>query len=415
MSRTGGGRGFNYVLGLVNFVAVFCIVWILWYVFMHPNGIMKLYTPMYGFSLVAVFLCSIVLLSKVADCYPFRASSAEVSVRIGKGIVLTAASVVLMLVITYGLFWGFIGKYGVAYFSPQSIVAGGGAGAEPLNARENASTAIIYFSAAFLWWALVWDEGFGKWPWTENCRPVIVWSKLVSVVFLTIITYVILFHPHVCYLFHPPQNKAGVEPWWSSFAGTGSAFFSLGLILCALCWVIVSDLLWDGYPWGILARNGEGTFLKGIFTLVGTLALGVVTYVILLKIMNVYWMEPFEGGQYTDAPYFRYLHAGEISGFIILAAFILKTYFNNVPNFSNLLTSAVFRTVIALVGGALIWLFYYSSATTYVLGKVPGIAQPDDTPLVWTMLFISVIMIQAEFFEGWPLSPRHSDPPDEEI
>jgi amino acid transporter, AAT family len=47
-------------------------------------------------------------------------------------------------------------------------------------------------------------------------------------------------------------------------------------------------------------------------------------------------------------------------------------------------------------------LFYYSPATTFMLGKAPGIAQPDDTPLVWTLLFLSVIMLQAEFFQRRP-------------
>ena len=44
--------------------------------------------------------------------------------------------------------------------------------------------------------------------------------------------------------------------------------------------------------------------------------------------MNYFWDEAFVGGQYTDGPDFRYIHAGEISGFLMLAAFIWKNYFN---------------------------------------------------------------------------------------
>ena len=68
------GRPFNYLAGLFNFAVVFCFVWFLWYVFMHPSGVMKLYTPMYGFALVVLFLCSIVLISKVMDFFPFSES-----------------------------------------------------------------------------------------------------------------------------------------------------------------------------------------------------------------------------------------------------------------------------------------------------------------------------------------------------
>ena len=54
---------FNYFFGLINLVAVFVIVWFLWYVFMNPDGVMRLYTPMYGFALVAVFVSAIILMA----------------------------------------------------------------------------------------------------------------------------------------------------------------------------------------------------------------------------------------------------------------------------------------------------------------------------------------------------------------
>jgi amino acid transporter, AAT family len=407
MDRTEMVSGRDYVVGGISFVAVFCIVWLIWYVVMHPDGVMKLYTPMYGFSLAVVFLAVVVLMSRVLDLSPSSETSAPGTAGIGQGILLTAVAVVLTLIVTYGVFWGFIGRLGVAYFSPQSIVASGGTGAEPFVARENASTAIIYFCSAFLWWALTWKAGFGEWPWIAVGRGVLAWSRFSSVMLFTVITYVVLFHPHVCYLFYPPQNKAGVEPWWASFAGTGSAFFSLGLILCALAWVVITDLCWEGYPWKALDKNGRGSFLKGLFTLLGTFVLGLVTFVVLLKIMNYYWMEPFEGGQYTDAPYFRYLHAGEFAGFLMLAAFILKTYFTNFPHGGAPATRGLIRTGIVLVGAIVIRWFYYSAASTLVLGKVPGIAQPDDTPLVWTILFLSVIMVHADFFESRPMRAQH--------
>ena len=64
-------KNFNYFFGLLNLAAVFCIVWFLWYIFMNPNTVMKLYTPMYGFSLVVVFLSGIILMTKVIDYSAF--------------------------------------------------------------------------------------------------------------------------------------------------------------------------------------------------------------------------------------------------------------------------------------------------------------------------------------------------------
>jgi len=396
-------KNFNYLFGAINLAVIFCIVWLLWYVFMHPNAVMRLYTPMYGFSLIVVFLSAIVLMNNVAGYYPFPQRSSEGFGLFLRGIILTAVSILLMLVLVYGFFWGFIGKFGIAYFSPQSIIASGGSGAEIFVARENASTAIVYFCTTFLWLAIFWRVGFNRWPWHNDSRGVLAWSRLFAILFFVSITYAVLFHPHVCHLFYPAQSKAGVEPWWAEFAGTGSAFFSLGLVLCTLFWIISSDLLWEGYPWKLLEKDGEGTFLKGVVAFFVTLAMGIFLLFILFKVMNYFWDEAFMGGQYTDGPNFRYIHAGEIGGFFILSAFILKYYFNNFPNFGGMWSRAILRTIISLIGGLLIYLFYFSAAATFFLGKVPGFAQPDDTPLVWTILFLCVIMVQHDFFEGWPL------------
>lgn len=394
------------LFGLVNLVVAFALVWLLWYVFLHPNGVMALYTPMYGFSLIVVFVSAIVLIAKVIDCYPLGETAMG---DLPRGCVLTAAALILTWVLVYGFFWGFIGRFGITYFSPHSIVRAGGTGAEIFNARENASTAIVYVFTAFLWVAMLWSVGFGKWPWREATAGGRALAKLSTVGLLATIAYVVLFHPHVSYLFYPAQTMAGVEPWWSGFAQTSSAYFNLGLLLCMMLWLVISDLLWEGFPGMLFGQGDEGGFVRGLATLAGSCVFGAVTFWILLKGMDVAWYEPFEGGQYTDAPYFRYLHAGEIAGFVILSAFIIKTYFANIVHGGSPVARAAIRTAAAAVGGALFYVFYYSPASTLLLGKVPGVAQPEDTPLVWTLLFLAVVLIQAEFFRGWPLT-RSSKP-----
>lgn len=394
---------FNYFLGIVNLAVVFCIVWALWYIFMNPSAVLKLYTPMYGFSLVVVLLTSIVMITHVVDYHAFLDRAASSASAVTRGILFTVAAFLLMIFMYYLFFWGFLGKFGVAYFSPYSIVASGGVGAELFVARENASTAIIYLCTAFLWLALFWKVGFGPWPWQKLSPGVIAWSRFFAIGFFVTLVYAVMFHPHVCYLFYPAQTKAGVEAWWSEMAGTGSAFFSLGLVLCTLLWIVYSDLLWEGYPWKLFEHNGESCFQKGFATFILTLTLGVIILYVFLQVMNYFWDEAFVGGQYTDGPDFRYIHAGEISGFLILAAFIWKNYLNNFPNIGSRWLKCVLRTVICFVFGMLIYWFYYSPLATFFLAKVEGFAQPGDTPLVWTLLFLSIIMIQSEFFEGWPL------------
>jgi len=351
---------------------------------------------MYGFSLVVVFLSSIMLIKDIFEFYPFAESSPNGQGVLSRGVQLTIAVVLIMLILFYGVFWGVIGKFGITYFSPYSIIAAGSQGAEIWNAREISSKAILYFFTAFLWVTITWNIGFGRWPWHTCNRGVLAWSRLFTILFFVGIAYTVLFHPNVCHLFYPAQVNAGVESWWKPFADTGSAFFSLGLLLCALFWAIASDLLWEGYPWKLLSKNDEGSLLKGAGTFIMTTILGIILLVVLLKIMNYFWDEAFMGGQYTDGPDFRFLHAGEISGFLILSAFILKNYLNNFPNTKSILLNATVRTLIVFGCGILLHFFYYSKATVFFLGKVPGIAQPDDAPLVWVILFLMEIKTMVD-------------------
>ncbi|BEQ13207.1 hypothetical protein [Desulfoferula mesophila] len=397
------GAKFNYILGLINLAVVFCIVWLLWYVFMHADGVMRLYTPMYGFSLVAVLLSAVILISQVLGWPADPAKPLAAGAAIAQGILGAVLSLAVMFVVYYLVFWLFIGKYGVAYFSVPALLAAGGTGVEAYNVQEWSSTAILYFSTAFLWWALVWNLGFGRWPWQDDNRWVVGWSRVFVVSFFSIITFALLFHPHVCLLFPEAQKMVGAKPWWEGWADTSSAFFGLGVVLCTLWWVVFSDLFWEGRPWSWFNREGEGNLLKGVITFLATLAMGLITVYILTAIFNAIWMEPYVGGQYTDGPDWRFIHMGEVAGFCVLFAFIWKYYFNNWPNGLPLLLRGIIRTIIGVAGGMLIYWFYYSSLSRAVLGKVPGWAQPGDSPLVWTLLFLTVVLIQGQFFHNWPL------------
>ena len=380
--------------GAVNLAAAFALTWALWYVLLHPNGVLKLYTPMYGFSLVAVLVAVLVAMGPGAEGWPFRAWRAPAPVR---GAVATLAAVALTAAVVHGFFWGFLGRFGVTYFSPHAIVAAGGVGAEFFNARENASTAIVYLADAFLWAALVLALGFGPWPWEATTRGVRAASRFAVAALLAVVAYAVLFHPHVTQLFFPAQTMAGVPPWWADFAQTGSAYFNLGWTMSAIAALVVADVVWAGAPWRAL--GGERAWARGLVAFAGSLAAGAAFFAVALRGMTAAWGEAFQGGQYTDAPYFRYLHAAEIAGFVVLAAFALDSYFGAARGTAGRLV----RTVAVGAAAALLHVYYYSGAATRMLGKVPGMGQPEDTPLVYTLLFLAVVLVQRELFDGWPL------------
>jgi amino acid transporter, AAT family len=390
----GQRQGARLALGAVNLAAAFGVTWALWFVLLHPNGVLKLYTPMYGFSLVTVLAAVLVAMGPGAEGWPFAAWRAPAPVR---GAVATAVAVALTALVVHGFFWGFLGRFGVTYFSPGAIVAAGGVGAEFFNARENASTAIVYVSAAFLWISLVLSLGFRAWPWEGATPGVRAFSRLTLAALLTVVAYAVLFHPHVTQLFYPAQIMAGVPPWWSDLAQTGSAYFNLGWLLPAVAVLVVVEVVWAGAAWTVLGRGRPA--LRGIAALVGSLAVGGALLAVACSVMSAAWGEPFQGGQYTDAPWFRYLHAAEIAGFVVLAAYALDTFFGTPRTGSG----RALRTVLVLAGAALLHVYYYSWAATAMLGKVPGMGQAEDTSLVFTLLFLAVVLVQRDLFGSWPL------------
>jgi hypothetical protein len=396
----GGELGRGLLAGALNLAVTFGITWALWFVLLHPNGVLKLYTPMYGFSLVTVLVAVLVAMARVGEGWPLRASRLPAPVR---GVVGTALAVAITAILVHGFFWGFLGRYGVTYFSPRAIIAAGGVGAEFFNARENASTAIVYFAAAFLWVALVLSLGFGSWPWQSTTVGVRAFSRLSLAALLAVVAYAVLFHPHVTQLFYPAQIMAGVPPWWAEWAQTGSAYFNLGWMMAAVAVLVVAEVIWGGWPWRLLGADGGP--LRGAVAFGGSLLAGGALFALALKAMGAAWGEPFQGGQYTDAPYFRHLHAAEVSGFVVLAAFALDASFGTARSAAG----RALRTVAALAAAAALHVFYYSGAATRLLGKVPGIAQPEDTSLVWTLLFLAVVLVERDLFGGWPLRRRAAD------
>jgi hypothetical protein len=392
-AEAGAAWRIRRLAGAAHLATGFAITCALWVVFLHPNGVLKLYTPMYGFSLVAVLVAVLVAMSRVGEGWPFRGSRLPAPLR---GVLGAALAVGLTILLVHGFFWGFLGRYGVTYFSPQAIVAAGGVGAEFFNARENSSTAIVYLATAFLWMALVLSLGFGAWPWRSADPGARGLARLSLATLLAVVAYAVLFHPHVTQLFVPAQTMAGAPPWWSDLAQTGSASFNLGWVLAAVAVLVAVEVLWGGWPWRIAGEDGP---LRGLTAFLGSGAAGAVLFVVAERAMNLAWGEPFQGGQYTDAPYFRHLHVAELAGFFVLATFALDTSFG-MPRTTR---ARATRTIVAVAAAAALRIFYYSDAGTRLLGKVPGVGQPEDSPLVWSLLFLAVVLVQRDLFERWPL------------
>ena len=197
---------FNYLGGFANFVVVSLVVWLLYRLFLHPEPVfitmMKINSG--GLSLVTVFLSSVVMIVFIIGYYPARIDKMN---PVFRGVILLLVSVLLAAIIYFIIFRNVIGRFAIAYFSPDSIMASGGTGAEPLNALIQSSIAILYFHIGLLWIAFLWKLTAGDWPWYNCTHPVVASSRVITILFVAIILYAVLFHPAICYLFSPPEQS----------------------------------------------------------------------------------------------------------------------------------------------------------------------------------------------------------------
>lgn len=391
---------FSYIKGVMAFIAMIISNFLLWRIFFAPSdGFFKLFTPMYGLALVAAYFFIIVV---IVDIFEYKNEQNN----IGQGFLLLSLSFVLLGVVFYGFFWNFLGRLGIAYFSPYALISAGGTGAEMWNMRENSSTAILYLLTAFVFVATAWNVGFDRFPWSNHGGEKIKTgiSKLFGMSFFTMIVYAIFFHPHITALFVPKQVYAGVAPWWEEAAMTSSAFYHLGWMFASIFVLLLSQNTFGGWPWNVLKKDGQGTFLSGAAAVLVSVMVGFVLMYGMEAIMTYYWYEPFTGGNYTDDPRFRHLHVAEISAFFILALLIGKVYFNNWPNkFGSWLNNLICLGLV-LGSGMLIWWFYYSQTIgpAYV-NRVPGIGNVDATSLCWTIMSITIVLVHEKFFNAFPL------------
>lgn len=393
----------NYLLGIAAFTGVSVLNIAAWYLLFNPRGVLRLYTPMYGFAMVVILLAMAITVTELFDCWPLRRKSGD---RLSplQGVALTALTLLLTWAVMFGLFHNLIGKFGITYFSPAAIVATRETGSEIFNARENSSTALIYLFAAYIWIAIGWKNSFRGWPWKGQDLATLGFSRLMTVSVFSALAYAVLFHPHVGYLFSPPQKLAAVAPWWEALADTNSAYFHLGWVVCTVAVLVMSESIWEGYPWRIFRRD-EGSLGGGLFTFLGSLGAGFLTMLVMKKGMDLYWGAPIVGGQYLDAPYFRFLHAAEMAGFLVLASYLVSIYLGNLFSGSTLPVRGLIRTLaVAALASLMMW-FYYA-AGPLLLGTVPGIAQPEDTPLCWSFFMISFVLMHRHFFNLAPVGAR---------
>ncbi len=380
--------------GLGNFALITAIFFALWRIVMDPTGVLRLYTPMYGFSYFQVLLIAILMTALIMNFKPIKTEFLNNKHPLFKGIVLLAINFLGVFIAVRVIFNGMIGEIGIPYFSPEKLTE---LGMSPFLAREYASGAIIYMCALIALIIPIWFFYFDNWPAREikNVKGAV--TSVIAILFFSLLGFFVLLQPHFGILFYPWQKYMAAFPWWASFAGTLSGNFNLGWIMCWTAAVWMIETTWEGYPVKFFKKQP----VKAIAGIVISFVVGMIFFKSFLLMETVVWGSAVSGAKLMLAPDWRFLHAGESAMFMLVAVIAWNTYFKNWPNNFDIEVNIALRTVIVAAISVVFYMIFYNF-NHLVLGTQPGYAHPSQFPLAPIVVIICLILIHDFFFDRWP-------------
>ncbi len=381
----------------MNLLVLAVITILVWWLFFSNAGFFKLYTPLLGFSLVIWILLIILWQTEYFDYWPFSSRYLAAAHPLQKGVVLTGTTILLYLILVFGVLFFIIGKYGITYFNWNSLTKYGELGQDVMSTRENTSWAFICLSVPFLWITTVLMVGVGKSIWPKDPQPGQGLANWLLMTVISIPLFLVFFHPHIGSMFYPAQVYTAVPPWWKQIAQTNSAEYGLGILFCTVIVIFITLQLWEGRPWNLVTKQPW----KVLFVLLGGLVLGFIVFRIQLYIMDYFWDEAYIGGQNESNFGWRYSHTVTMGNFILVPAIILKTYFDPLFSKMTLWLKGIVTTVIAVVAGLVFAAGYYAWAPA-LLGVCAGVSHPSENPSAFLVLIIVLLNIHDYFFDRWP-------------
>ena len=238
---------------VVNLAMILAIFGVTWWIFQDPRGILRMYTPYLGYMYCRWLLILFIWMAYILDFWPFKREWLNKTHPVVKGLILTAVCVVAMEVLIKGFFMGLLGKYGIAYFSPERLHA---LGVTEFYAEEYATEAIMMFAAIASWLAPAWVVACENAPWQKMPQPVRGMTVMIITFFLATLVYFLTMHSHMAILFYPWQQYSAITPpYWEGFANTVSGNFHIAWIMCCTVTVWVYESIWERYPFNLIKTD----------------------------------------------------------------------------------------------------------------------------------------------------------------
>jgi AAT family amino acid transporter len=380
---------------LLNFIFLAVVFYTTWWIFQDPRGILRMYTPYVGYMYCRWLLVTLIWVTYIFSFYPFKRSWLENTHPLIKGIVLTAFTWVVMMVLIKGFFYGILGNLSIPYFNPAQLEK---IGITDFYALEYSSEAILLFAAIASWLSPAWVLAFEEAPWKSLSQPTKGFTIWLATFFLATIVYFVTMHPHMGILYYPWQEFTSLAPpWWENFANTVSGNFSIGWIMCCTVTVWLYESIWERYPFSLI-RNDVVRRFSAFF---GIIAISFAMAFFFYFGQELVWGEAIRGTRRDFAPDWRWLHVGEMAIFFMLPALWLKFYHGNWPNKFSTPVNVLVRTVIAILGAIALYIVYYKTAHLF-LGTQKGFSHPQQFPMIPIIWFINFMLINYWFMDGWP-------------
>lgn len=381
---------------LISIVALFAVFYATWWIFQDPRGYMRMYTPYVGYMYCRWWLIMMIWMVYVFNYWPFKRSWLESAHPLYKGVVLTAVSAGILLLLVKGFFEGFLGNYGLAYFNPAQLEKL--PGITSFFAIEYSSLAILMFAAIASWLSPAWVVALEEAPWEKMKQPAKGFSILMMTFFLSTLIYFVTMHPHMGILYHPWQYFTSIAPpYWEDFANTVSGNFHVGWIMCCTVVVWLVETIWERYPFNLIKHDWSRRFAAFF----GIIAIALAMHFFFYFVQELTFGEAIRGTRRGFAPDWRWLHVGEMAIFLLVPALFLNFYFNNWPRKFSMPVNVTIRTLITIVGAILLYIVYYRTSHLF-LGTQKGISHPQQFPMIPMIWLVNLMLVQHWFMDNWP-------------
>jgi len=380
---------------IVNLAMIFVVFGITWWVFQDPRGILRMYTPYLGYMYCRWLLILFIWMAYILDFWPFKREWLNKTHPLLKGVILTVVCVLAMELLIKGFFMGVLGKYGIAYFSPERLHA---LGVTEFYAEEYATEAIMMFAAIASWLAPAWVVACENAPWQKLPQPARGFTVMIVTFFLATLVYFLTMHSHMAILFYPWQQYTAITPpYWEGFANTVSGNFHIAWIMCCTVTVWVYESIWERYPFNLIKTD----WLRRMSAFFGIIAVALCLCFFLFYAQDLAWGLNVRGTRREMAPDWRWLHVGECAIFWLVGVLALSFFGGNWPTRFSRPINVFVRTVISLAIGLAVYYLYYRYAHNF-LGTQKGVSHPQQFPMIPTIWLINIWLINMWFMDGWP-------------